>query len=440
MKKILSSLAICGLLALGSCQKPGVTIEKDFDFSASTQETLIGQTVTFTDYSINVESRTWNFPDGEPATSEQAVAEVKFTKAGVKEVSLTVRYADGSEDNGTIKITVLDPLSAEIAAEGLTPKGCAKKGKEITFSLENVEGSPTSYEWSFPGGNPSTSTEASPKVIWNDQINDVEVSCKLTRESDGATATVTRKIIAGNYPLLVQDDVYGLDVYGFEKGEVNKVWYNWGSFPTAVPGDATGEHPEIMTIVDGGANGSAKCMKLDLSNSRLAGAAPDCIWEFAARNNWPNNPRMTVGQTYEVSISLRAEVGDINKGAVAACDWLKVFTFVPDYLNDPLRAMDAANYWSTVFPGETFETSSQTELFTKGIWENKPEGAPADEPGPYDEYLTRDWKTYRYEFTIEPGTIGNEGDVLRNCYVAFGIASVMDIVYVDDIQINLIEE
>lgn len=440
MKRILSLFAVCGLLALGSCQKENKTIEKDFDFGASTQETLIGQTVTFTDYSINVESRTWTFPDGTPATSTQAVAEVVFNTAGEKEVTLVVKYADGSEDKGSIKITVLDPLSAEIAVQGLTPMGCAKKGTEITFSLENVEGSPTSFEWTFPGGNPATSTDPSPKVTWNDQINDVEVSCKLTRASDGATMTVTRNIIAGNYPMITIDEQYGLDVYGFEKGEVNKVWYNWGSFPTAIPGDQTGEHPDIMTIVDGGANGSAKCMKLDLSKGMLSGSAPDCIWEFAARNNWPNNPRLTVGQTYEVSISLRSETGDMSQGKIAACDWLKVFSFVPDYLNDPLRAMDAAGNWSTIFPGETFETSSMTELFTKGIWENKPDGAPADEPGPYDEYLTSSWKTYTYEFTIEPGTVGNEGDELRNCYVAFGIASIGDIVYVDDIQINLIEK
>ena len=78
-----------------------------------------------------------------------------------------------------------------------------------------------------------------------------------------------------------------------------------------------------------------------------------------------------------------------------------------------------------------------TELFTKGIWENKQEG---QEQGAYDEYLTTDWKTYSYQFTIEPGTIGNEGDVLKNCYVAFGIASIGDIVYVDNIRLDLIEE
>lgn len=422
MKRILSLLALCGLFILGSCQKDNKTIEKDFDFGASTQETLIGETVTFTDYSINVASRTWTFPDGSPATSDKAVAEVVFNAAGEKEVTLTVTYSDGTQDSGSMKITVLDPMSAEIKAEGLTPKGCAKKGEEITFSLDNIEGNPTSYEWSFPGGTPATSTEASPKVIWNDQINDVEVSCKLTRESDGATVTVSRHIIAGNYPLFVKDEQYGLDVYGFEEGEVNKVWYNWGSFP----GESAGEHADLMTIVDGGADGTAKCMKMDISKTM-----GDCIWEQAHRNNWPNNPWLTSGEEYELSLWFRADLP--AEGTMAGCMWLNIFTFVPDYLNDPLRALDAKNNWSVIFPGDEFTETSQTKL-----WEGEITTIEGTEQAPvFNNLLTTEWKKYTFTFTVEEG---NPGDIFKNCYLAFGITGVGAAVYVDEIQLNLIEK
>ena len=80
MKRILSLFALCGLFVLGSCKKDNKAIEKDFDFGASATETLIGETVTFTDYSINVQSRTWTFPDGTPATSDKAVADVVWRK------------------------------------------------------------------------------------------------------------------------------------------------------------------------------------------------------------------------------------------------------------------------------------------------------------------------------------------------------------------------
>lgn len=415
-------MAIGGLFVLGSCQKENKTVEKDFDFGASTQEALIGEKVTFTDYSINVETRTWTFPDGTPATSDQAVAEVAFSTVGVKTVTLTVKYPDGTEDSGSIEITVLDPMSADIKAEGLTPKGCAQKGKEITFSLENVEGDPTSYEWTFPGGTPATSTDASPKVVWNDQINSVQVSCRLTRESDGATVTVTKDIIAGNYPMFVKDDMYKLDVYGFEEGEVNKVWYNWGSFP----GGQTGEYPEIMTIADGGANGTQKCMKIDISKTM-----GDCIWEFAHRNNWSNNPWLTSGQKYELSVWFRADLPTSSN--IAGCMWLNIFTFVPDYLNDPLRAMDAKNNWSTIFPGDQFTETSQTKL-----WEGAITTIEGTEEAPvFNNLLTTEWKQYTFTFTVTEGTAG---DIFRNCYLAFGLTGVGAVIYVDEIQLNLIEE
>ena len=432
MKRIFSLMTLCGLFALASCQpEDTATVEKDFDFTASLEIARLGETVTFTDNSINVQSRTWTFEDGTPATSGEATVDVVFNSIGTKEVTLTVTYSDGTEDKGSLSIEVTNPLSADIAVAGLTKMGAAKFGKEITFSLENVIGNPTSYEWTFPGGTPATSTEASPKVVWNSQIDDVEVSCKITRAEDGVEVTVTTHIAAGNYPMFKADAEYGLDVYGFEQGEVNKVWYNWGKFPDE---DAVGEHPDIMTIADGGANGSAKCMKIDIS--RTLG---DCIWEVAARNNWPNNPWLTVGQTYEVSISFKAEKFDLTSGVAAACDWLKVFTCVPDWLNDPLRGLGAQASWSEVFDGDEFVPTGgdPTELFTHAIWENKQEG---QEQGAYDEYLTTDWKKYSYRFTIEPGTIGNEGDVLKNCYVAFGLASIGDVVYVDNIRLDLIEE
>ena len=252
MKKILSLLTVCGLFSLAACQpEDAETVEKDFDFGASVTTVNVGETVTFTDYSINVQSRTWTFPDGEPATSSEPVVDVVFTAEGTKDVTLTVTYSDGTEDKGNISITVLNPLTAEIQADGLTPKGCAKKGQEITFSLDGIVGSPDSYEWTFPGGTPATSSEASPKVVWNDQINDVEVTCKLTRSSDGATATLTKHIIAGNYPMFVEDTQYDCDVFGFEKGNVNEVWNAYGSFPTAVPGEGPKDHPEILSIVSG---------------------------------------------------------------------------------------------------------------------------------------------------------------------------------------------
>lgn len=420
MKKILSMAALCSLILTVSCNKEEQkSVDKDFQYVIPA-EAIVGETVTFEDQSINVQSREWTFEDGTPATSTKAIEEVVFNKAGEKTVSLTVNYSDGTKDEISKKITIKDAFSATIKAEGLSPKGCAKKGSEITFSLDefkNAAGGNVSYAWTFPGATPATSTDASPKVVWNEQDNNVKVTCVVTRELDGAKLNLEKTLIAGNYPLLKVDDY---DVYGFEKGESNVAWYTWVKFSSD---EKAGLHPEVLAVVDGGANGTAKAMRIDISDIQ-DGAN---ILELAARNSWPTNAWMEAGKKYELSFWLKAE------GAIAACYWLNIFSYCPTWLNDPLRGTDASADWKEVF-GVDFVESSQTKLYENVITSV----TPKEDGSGYDvqNALTADWTKYTFEITLE----GETGTVYKNCYPAFGFSGIGAKVYIDEVQINLIEE
>jgi PKD repeat protein len=80
------------------------------DFNATSRNTCIGELVTFKDWSYNgpVDSRTWTFQDGSPATSSDANPTVSFNSFGMKTVTLTVSNAAGSETKtfeGYINVT-----------------------------------------------------------------------------------------------------------------------------------------------------------------------------------------------------------------------------------------------------------------------------------------------------------------------------------------------
>lgn len=422
MKRILSMVALSSLILMASCNgsEDKTITEKDFKYKVSAEVALKGESVTFTDYSINVDSRQWTFEDGTPTTSSEPVVSVTFNAAGEKKATLTVNYSDGTKDQATMTVKVLDDLSAEVAVAGLTEKGCAKKGKEVTFSLENVAGEPTSYSWTFPGGTPSTSTEASPKVVWNDQINDVAVTCEITRAKDGAKFTATKHIIAGNYPLLKTDDEY--DVFGFERGaNANNGWYNWVKYPTA--SDAAGERPELMTIVDGGANGTSKCMKIDFTWNTDASN----ILEMAHRNMWPYNATLEAGKKYEYTFWLKADGVEYGDGVAAACYWLQVFSFCPNYLNDPIHDWRAEDEWKNVF-GQDYVITGQTLLNAAAITNVVESGL--------ENLLKKDWTKYSFEFTAD----GTNGEVYKNSYLALGLCGIGGSIYIDEVQINLIEE
>lgn len=420
MKKILLAAAACGVIFAVSCKKEDKTIDKDFSYSIPT-EAIVGNSIVVEDLSINVKSRTWTFEDALPETSTESKVSVTFRKDGEKKVTLTVNYADGTKDEVTKTVSVKDYFSASIHAEGLTANHCAAKGKEITFSLnplENKSGLDLTYAWTFPGATPATSTEASPKAVWNTQINELEVTCTVTR-SDGAKLELSYPLTAGNYPLLKVDNY---DVYGFEKGEgCNKAWYDWVKFPDDA---AAGEHPDNFTVVEGGANGTAKAMRIDIS----AITDGQNICEIAHRNSWPTNAWLNAGKKYELSFWLKSE------GAYAACYWLHIYSYCPSWLNDPLRGASAKDDWKEVF-GSDFVESAQTKLYENAITSIIQDESQA-EGYRIEGALPTEWTKYTFEFSPE----GNAGDVYRNCYLCMGISGIGAKIYIDEVQINMIEE
>jgi Rib/alpha/Esp surface antigen-like repeat protein len=438
MKRILSFAAICSAVILVSCNKDK-PIDKDFAYVIPS-ETILGSTTSFEDQSINVQTRTWTFEDGTPATASTALVDVVFSKSGEKKVTLTVNYADGTKDEVSKTITVKDAFSAAgIKIDGLTPKGCAKKGTAVTFSIDDFQNAVSGnveYAWSFPGGTPATSTEASPKVVWNEQNNNVNVTCTITRSFDGAKIDLSTSLIAGNYPLL-RNDEYTVFSFDNKDKEPNKAWYGWYG----------GSTDDCISVADGGANGSAGCLKINATAVNYAADMGASVFELAHRNNWDNNARMVVGQKYEVSFYMKAEAETLGEGAYAAfaknkgevaaiCQWCQLFNWVPDWLNDPLRGYYAQTDWSEIFPGETFEVQgaqAQIQNFPMTSLQ-----ATSETDFWFENLISKDWKKYSFEFTLENG--GEVGTELRNCYLAFGLTGVNATFYLDDVQINLIEE
>ncbi|MBX2928260.1 MAG: PKD domain-containing protein [Saprospiraceae bacterium] len=126
----------------------------DFSF------TVNGSTVTFTNLTQGSGNfYTWNFGNGQSSFQPNPIH--TYAQPG----QYTVRLTAANECGQTIKeiiVTIVPPLSAAFSAAPLT--GCAP----ITVAFSNTSiGNPGAYAWSFPGGNPATSTAADPTVTYN---------------------------------------------------------------------------------------------------------------------------------------------------------------------------------------------------------------------------------------------------------------------------------
>lgn len=113
--------------------------------SSSSTEGCAPLTILFEDQSAgDINSRSWVFPGGEPATSTEATPVVTFPEVGTYEPMLTV--SDGNSEASTSQlIEVFAPPVPEFNV--IT--------NELTISLQNNSQSASSYLWSFGDGNTS---------------------------------------------------------------------------------------------------------------------------------------------------------------------------------------------------------------------------------------------------------------------------------------------
>ncbi len=118
-------------------------------------------TVTFTNTSTDSDTWDWDFGDGNGSNEENPVH--TYTDAGTYQVMLISTNPCASHVI-TIDVEVdAVPPTANFSNSGSS--GCTPF--TVQFTDESL-GAPTSWNWSFPGGNPETSTDQNPVVVYED--------------------------------------------------------------------------------------------------------------------------------------------------------------------------------------------------------------------------------------------------------------------------------
>lgn len=134
-------------------------------FIANTTTITQGQTVTFSDQSINEPtSWDWNFEGGTPTTSNLQNPTVTYETIGVFEVSLTATNAAGSDLETKSDYITVEAAQTPVAGF-LTSATTVYVGQEVEFTDTSLN-NPTSWLWDFEGGTPTSSELQNPKVVY----------------------------------------------------------------------------------------------------------------------------------------------------------------------------------------------------------------------------------------------------------------------------------
>jgi len=160
-------------------------------FSADRPKCFTSQEVHFSDESLNGPTEwLWSFPGGTPSTSTEKNPIVVYNAVGAYDVSLSIK--NDTEASKLIKTAYISiEENRKPVADFSVDDNEVLINKEVRFLLNSPAAQ--SYEWNFPGGTPSKSSEKNPTVYY-ESAGQYDVTLKVVNNLGESTKTSTSLI------------------------------------------------------------------------------------------------------------------------------------------------------------------------------------------------------------------------------------------------------
>jgi PKD repeat protein len=180
--------------------------------------TVSGFTATFSNTSSNASTYSWDFGDGNG--SPLSNPSHTYLADGTYTVVLTATNACGTSTH-TQNVVIINSPNAGFTAN--TTAGCGPLTVQFT---DLSSGNTSSWNWSFPGGTPSTSTLQNPQVVY-DVAGTFDVT--LVATSAGGNSTFTQNNFINVFPTPTAGFVTTVNGFNVVFGNTsqNGVSYTW---------------------------------------------------------------------------------------------------------------------------------------------------------------------------------------------------------------------
>ena len=212
------------------------------DFTADNTTISAGESVTFTNLSVNASTYYWTFTGGNPSTSTDVNPTVTYETPGTYSVTLFAAGENSSDsETKTAYITVLPVTLADFEASATE----IFVGDSVVFT--NLSENATSFFWTFEGAIPENSTEENPVVTYNEPgYYDVTLFATNGHGYDVATKTAyiyVRAVATADFTVDTTTVLVGEPVVFINLSQ-NATSYYW-SFPGGEPLVSQEENPEV---------------------------------------------------------------------------------------------------------------------------------------------------------------------------------------------------
>jgi len=230
----------------------------------SVSDTLIcpGSSVMFTDQTLApVTSWSWSFPGGSPSShSGQTPPPIQYSIPGSYDVTLTV--SDGTTSSTRTKTAYIEarPVIADFSANTNAIIG----GDSVIFT-DMTECNADTWEWSFPGGTPSSYSGQTPPPVYYYLSGSYDVSITVSKAGIQDTKTITSFIeVASPSVNMFSGSLTSCDALFYDSGGALGNYQNYrNQVLTIYPASAGGairlsfnsfylqEFSDYLTIYDG---------------------------------------------------------------------------------------------------------------------------------------------------------------------------------------------
>ncbi len=189
--------------------------------------------VTFTNMSTNAIAFQWIFGDGNTSSAENPMH--TYAASGSYQVVL-----QSTNPCGTVADTQTVVINLEPVASFTTAGGTADCADLTVDYLDTSLGNPTSWNWTFPGGNPATSTDQNPSVTYSNRGN-FDVSLEVTNATGSDMTTSIDLVAIEDVPELSASFINNVLVVDFNStyNFANGVNWDFGDGNTSTADDPT---------------------------------------------------------------------------------------------------------------------------------------------------------------------------------------------------------
>ncbi len=265
------------------------------NFSANVTTGNAPLTVSFSDLSSNNPTAwNWSFSGATPNSSSQQNPTVTYNTPGTYSVTLTSSNNFGSDsESKTSYITVTESVIVPVANfTSNTTSGAAPLNVNFTDLSSN---NPTTWNWSFPGAVPNSSTQQNPNVTYNEPgVYSVTLTASNSAGGDSENKTayivVSEDVVApiANFNSNVTSGQAPLTVNFFDQSSNNPNTWNW-SFDGGSPSNSNQQNPTVVYTIPGVyavtlsvSNGAGNDTEIKTSYINVTNATQAPVTDFVA--------------------------------------------------------------------------------------------------------------------------------------------------------------